>query len=203
VSDVDAAVAAIESGALAILPTDTVYGLAAGVFAEEPARRLYRAKGREEIQPTAIVAADLDTLLAAVPELDERAAAIARTLLPGGFTLVLPNPACRYRWLTGARPATIGVRVPAVGGPAKEVLDRVGLVVATSANLPGGPDPRRLADVPQQLRDAADAVVDGGELPGTASTVIDFTGLEPVVVREGAAPSAEALARVRAATSST
>lgn len=195
-SDVDAAVAAIEGGRLAIVPTDTVYGLAASARSEAPARRLYRAKGREEIQPTALVASDLDVLFEAVPELRGRAGAIARTLLPGGFTLVLPNPARRYRWLTGTRPDTIGVRVPAVTGPGKELLDRVGVLVATSANLPGGPDPRRVEDVPQALLDAVDAVVDAGELPGTASTVLDFTGAEPVVVREGAEPSAEALRAV-------
>jgi L-threonylcarbamoyladenylate synthase len=195
-SEVEAAVAAIKGGRLAIVPTDTVYGIAASAWTEVAARRLYRAKGREDIQPTALVASDLDMLFEAVPELRGRAGVIARALLPGGFTLVLPNPARRYRWLTGSRPDTIGVRVPAVTGPGKEVLDRVGVVVATSANLPGGADPRRIADVPQQLLDAADAVVDGGELPGTASTVIDFTGPEPVVVREGAEPSAHALQAV-------
>lgn len=195
-SEVDAAVAAIRSGLLAVVPTDTVYGLAASAWTEAPARRLYRAKGREEIQPTALVAADLDVLFEAVPELRGRAGVIARTLLPGGFTLVLPNPARRYRWLTGTRPETIGVRVPAVTGPGKEVLDRAGVLVATSANLPGGADPRTLAEVPQELLDAAAAVVDGGDLPGTASTVLDFTGPEPVVVREGAEPSAEALRAV-------
>lgn len=194
--ELDAAVAAIKAGRLAIVPTDTVYGLAATARTEAAARRLYRAKGREEIQPTALVASDLDVLFEAVPELRGRAAAIARALLPGGFTLVLPNPAHRYRWLTGGRPDTIGVRVPAVSGTAKELLDRVGVLVATSANLPGGPDPRTVADVPRQLLEAADAVVDAGELPGTASTVLDFTGPEPVVVREGAEPSAEAVQAV-------
>jgi L-threonylcarbamoyladenylate synthase len=196
VRDADAAVAALRGGRLAIVPTDTVYGLACGAASEEPARRLYRAKGRDEIQPTAIVAADLEALFAALPELGERERAIARTLLPGGFTLVLPNPARRYAWLTGPRAETIGVRVPALAGPGREVLDAVGVLVATSANLPGGPDPRRLDDVPSELREAADAEVDGGELPGTASTVLDFTAAEPVVLREGAEPSAEALRAV-------
>jgi len=71
-------------------------------------------------------------------------------------------------------------------------------VAATSANLHGGPDPRTLADVPEEIRAAA-LLVDGGELPGTASTVIDFTGAEPRVIREGAAPSAEAIDRALAA----
>jgi L-threonylcarbamoyladenylate synthase len=196
VSDAEAAIAAIRAGRLAIVPTDTVYGLATSAHSEAAARRLYRAKGRDEIQPTAVLLADIESLLELVPEVGDRGAAIARALLPGGFTLVLPNPARRFPWLTGTRPETIGLRVPAVAGPAKAVLHGAGAIVATSANLPGGPDPRRLADVPRRLLDAADAAVDGGELPGTASTVIDFTGPEPVVVREGAEPSAEALRAV-------
>jgi L-threonylcarbamoyladenylate synthase len=196
VSEVDAAVAAIRGGRLAIVPTDTVYGLATSPYSEAHARRLYRAKGRNELQPTALVAADLDVLLECVPELRGRAAAIARALLPGGYTLVLPNPARRFRWLTGSSPETIGVRVPELSGPGGEVLARVGAMVATSANLPGGPDPRTPDEVPDELRGAVDALVDGGELPGTPSTVIDFSGPEPVVLREGAAPAAEALASI-------
>ena len=195
-TDVEAAIFAIRSGSLAIVPTDTVYGLATSAASEDAARRLYRAKGRDDVQPTAIVVATLDLLAELLPELDARATAAARALLPGGFTLILPNPARRYAWLTGSRPETIGVRVPDVAGPGKRVLDAVGAMVATSANLPGGPDPRTLADVPAQLRDAAEAAVDGGELPGTASTVLDLTGAEAVVVREGAVPSAEALRAV-------
>jgi tRNA A37 threonylcarbamoyladenosine synthetase subunit TsaC/SUA5/YrdC len=79
------------------------------------------------------------------------------------------------------------------------VLAAAGVVVATSANLPGGPDPRRLADVPPAIVSAVTAVVDGGELPGVPSTVVDVTGDEPVVVREGAVAAADVLARIRAA----
>ena len=131
-----------------------------------------------------------------MPELD---AAIARALLPGAFTLVLPNPARRFPWLAGARPDTIGVRVPALPPAAQAVVETVGAVLATSANRHGGPDPRRLEDVPTEIREAAAAEIDGGELPGTTSTVLDLTGDEPRVLRQGAVPSAEALAAVRAA----
>jgi L-threonylcarbamoyladenylate synthase len=193
VSDVDAAVAAIRAGRLAIVPTDTVYGLAASAYSEGPVRRLYRAKGREEIQPTALVADSVDMLLECVPELRGRAALIARAILPGRLTLVLPNPARRFRWLTGARPDTIGVRVPVLEGEAHDLLSRVGVMVATSANLPGGPDPGTIDEVPEEIRAAADAIVDVGPLPGTPSTVIDFTGFEPVVLREGAVSTDEAL----------
>jgi L-threonylcarbamoyladenylate synthase len=195
VTEVETAAAAIRDGRLAIVPTDTVYGLATSPYSEAAARRLYRAKGRDDLQPTALVAADLDVLFECVPELVGRAATIVRALLPGPYTLVLENPARRFTWLNGASPATIGVRVPDVDGVAKELLDSVGAVAATSANLPGGPDPRRVEDVPEQIRAAA-VVLDGGELPGTASTVIDFTGVEPRVLREGAAPSDEALRTV-------
>ena len=190
---IDAAVAAIRAGRLAIVPTDTVYGLVTGPYSEAPARRLYRAKGREGLQPTALVAADLELLFECVPELRGRSGTVARALLPGPYTLVLPNPARRYRWLTGANPDAIGVRVPALDGPGREVLERAGAYVATSANLPGGADPATLDAVPAELRVAAEAVVDGGPLAGIPSTVLDLTGAEPLVLREGAAPAAEAL----------
>jgi len=192
-SAVDAAVEAIRAGRLAVVPTDTVYGLATSPYSEAPVRTLYRAKGREDLQPTALVAADLDALFECVPELRGRAETIARALLPGAFTLVLPNPAHRFPWLTGPSSETIGVRVPELAGPGGEVLTRVGVIVATSANLPGGPDPRTLEEVPEELRAAADALVDGGELAGVPSTVIDFTGPEPLVLREGAASALDAL----------
>jgi L-threonylcarbamoyladenylate synthase len=190
---------AIRQGRPVVLPTDTVYGLCTTPDREEPVRRLYRLKGRPMSQATALLACDLETLFERVPELSGRAEVIARALLPGPYTLVLPNPARRYRWLTGPTPEAIGVRVPRLPAASAPVLAAVGAVAATSANLAGGPDPRRLDDVPQELRDAAAALVDGGELPGTASTVIDFTREEPRVLRDGAAAAAEAIARVAAA----
>jgi L-threonylcarbamoyladenylate synthase len=193
VSEIEAAVDAIRAGRLAIVPTDTVYGLASSAYSEGPARRLYRAKGRDEIQPTALVVADVDMLLECIPELRGRAALIARALLPGPLTLILPNPARRFRWLSGARSEAIGVRVPALEGIAQDLLSRLGAIVATSANLPGGPDPATIDAVPEQIRAAADAIVDAGPLPGKPSTVIDFTGAEPIVLREGAVPVDEAL----------
>lgn len=192
-TDVDDAVVAIRAGRLAIVPTDTVYGLATTPYDEDAVRRLYLAKGRVEQQPTALVVRDIELLRECLPELDGPCERIARALLPGPYTLILPNPGRRFPWLTGSRPETLGVRVPGLTGPALDVLDRAGALVATSANLPGGPDPHTLDDVPEQLRAAAAALVDGGELPGTPSTVIELTGDEPVVLREGAVPADQAL----------
>ncbi len=192
-ADVARAVATLRAGGLAIVPTDTVYGLAVDGENEAAARALYAAKGRASIQPTALVLVSVDELLGRVPELPAAALRVARALLPGPFTLVLPNPGRRYAWLNAERPETIGVRVPGLGGPGREVLAALGALVATSANLPGGPDPRRVADVPPELVEAVGAVVDGGELPGTPSTVVDVTGVAPRVLREGAVAGAEAL----------
>jgi L-threonylcarbamoyladenylate synthase len=195
------AVDAIRAGEPVILPTDTVYGLCATPYRAESVEGLYRLKGRLRDQPTALLAADMDVLLACVPELHGRVATVARALLPGPYTLVLPNPARRFGWLAGTTPEAIGVRVPELPEPAARVLALVGAVAATSANLPGGTDPRRLDEVWEALREGAGAVVDGGELPGTPSTVLDLTGSEPRVLREGAVSAADALALAEAALS--
>jgi L-threonylcarbamoyladenylate synthase len=194
--EVDRAAAALRSGRPVILPTDTVYGLCANPYSEEPVRRAYDLKGRDSLQPTALLASDVDMLLECLPELRGRVGPVLRRLLPGPFTLVVPNPARRYRWLTGGNPDAIGVRVPELPSPANAVLSRVGAVAATSANHAGGPDPARLEDVPQELLAGCAAAIDGGELPGVPSTVIDLTGDEPQVLREGAVSAAHALERV-------
>jgi L-threonylcarbamoyladenylate synthase len=192
---VQQAIDAIRAGKPVLLPTDTVYGLCASAYREAPARRLYELKGRGEEQPTAILASSVDMLFECVPELRGRAAVIARALLPGPYTLVLTNPARRYRWLNGTRSNTIGVRVAELPQAAQRVLDAVGAVAATSANAPDSAAPSSLDDVPERIRSACAVEVDAGRLPGLPSTVIDFTGEEPVVLREGAAPAAEAIMR--------
>jgi len=197
---IDEAVAEIREGRPVVLPTDTVYGLCADPYREAPSRELYRMKGTPPDQPMALLVCDIDLLFECVPELRGRSGTMVRALLPGPFTLILPNPAQRYRWITGSTPDRIGVRVPELTGPGAEVVSRVGAVVATSANSHGGSDPRRLEDVPVEIRAGAAAVVDGGELPGTPSTVLDLSGDEPRVIREGAVPAEEALERALAAT---
>ncbi len=187
----DELIAALRGGQPVLLPTDTVYGLVS-LPSEAAIAALYSLKGRAPGQPTALLAATPDQLVRAVPELDRT------LLLRGPYTLVLPNPACRFPWLAGGRPDTIGVRLPDVSPAVASVLEAVGCVAATSANDPGGRDPLTLGDVPERLLDACPAL-DGGPLPGVPSTVVDLTGPEPRVLREGAVPAEEALARVRVA----
>jgi len=188
------AVAALRAGRPVLLPTDTVYGLASAPD-EAAARRLYELKGRSRAQPTAILAASIDALLAAVPELDDEPLA---KLLPGPYTLVLANPGGRLPWLTGGEAGPIGVRVPLLPEPTRTIVATLGVVLATSANDPGGPNPVTLDDVPRRIRDGCGAEIDLGPLPGTPSTVVDLSGGAPRILREGAVPAAEALARLGA-----
>lgn len=185
-----AAIAALRAGRPVVLPTDTVYGLCADAASAEACRGALALKGRPESQPSALIFRDVETLLRLVPEAAE---GLVRRLLPGPYTLVFANPAGRYPWLS---PETVGVRVPRLPPPAAAVLAEVEAVMGTSANVHGGPDARRLEDVPEEIRSACGALVDGGELPGIPSTVIDYSGSEPRVLREGAVPAADALARI-------
>jgi L-threonylcarbamoyladenylate synthase len=165
---VNDAVAALRAGQAVILPTDTVYGLCALPKYEAV---LYELKGRDRSKPVALIAADIDGLLAAVTALDR---AVLERYLPGAYTLVFESA---------------GVRVPNLPPESAAVVRAVGVVAATSANLSGGPDPRRVEDIPEEIRAAVGAIVDGGELPGTPSTIIDLRGDEPVVLRQGAGPA--------------
>jgi L-threonylcarbamoyladenylate synthase len=175
------AVTALHAGLPVLLPTDGVYGLCCALD-EAAVVRLYELKGRDRNQPTAILAASVDALRAALPELD------VSLVLQGPYTAVVPNPAHRYPWLTGDRPDTIGIRLPALPEQTAAVLVEIGAVVATSANDPGEPAAAALDDVPTRIRAACGAEVDAGRLPGTPSTVVDLTGPEPVLLRAGAGP---------------
>lgn len=176
---------ALGDGLPVLLPTDGVYGLCCALD-EGATRRLYELKGRDHDQPTALIAANLDVLFMLLPELRDESVAIARTLLPGPYTLVFPNPERRYPYLTGSRPETIGVRVAELPTVTQHVLDEVGAVAATSANDPGDPPAASLEDVPDRIRVGCGAEINAGRLPGVPSTVIDLTGPEPVVLRHGA-----------------
>ena len=192
-SRVEEVAEAVEAGGVVVIPTDTVYGLACRPDSEECVLELSTLKRRSPDQPIALVAASVDALLELVPELPSE---LLRGALPAPLTLVVSNPAERLRWLAGSRTDTIGVRVPEVSGVAAEVLERLRVVAATSANLHGGTDPRVLSDVPGEILDAVAGALDGGELAGAPSTVVDLTTAEPRVLREGALSAAEALARV-------
>lgn len=189
--------AALRAGGLAIVPTDTVYGIGCAASHREACRRLYAAKSRPRDQPTAVVLGSVQHLLENVlPELLGRVGVLCRRVLPGPLTLVVPNPGGRFPHLCGDTPDRIGVRVPQLPAAVSELADAVGGLALTSANLRGEPAPARLDDVPAELRALVAVEIDGGAVGGTPSSVIDVTGPEPVLLRRGPdADSAIALLR--------
>ena len=183
----------ISVGGVAVFPADTVYGLACEPDSKEAVRRLYLLKRRRPDKPAAVMFFALDLALAALPELGARTAGALEALLPAAVTLLLPNPARRYPLACGVGASgieTLGLRVPAWPAPLAALADVRWPVLQSSANEAGGPDARVLSDVPEAIRARADLVLDGGELPGTPSTVVDLRAFERdgrwSVVREGA-----------------
>ncbi len=176
----------IRVGGLVLFPADTVYGLACDPEDRFAVERLYLLKRRTLDKPSAVMFWGVEDALAAIPELGERTRLAMTRVLPGPVTVLVPNPAGRFALACGGEVSTLGVRVPVLprlAGVRRPVLQ-------SSANRAGGADPRRLEDVPELLRAAVDLVIDGGELPGTPSTVIDLRRYEEEgewsVVRAGA-----------------
>jgi L-threonylcarbamoyladenylate synthase len=170
--------AVIAAGGVVVFPADTVYGLACDPLDEAAVARLYALKGRPPDKPAAVMFFDREQAL--LPELPERTREIMARLLPGAVTLLVPSE----RFPLAGGQGTLGVRVPDI--PPLGTVP----VLQSSANVTGGPDARRLDDVPEAIRAGADLVIDGGELPGTPSTVIDLRGGDLRIVRVGAVPEA-------------
>jgi L-threonylcarbamoyladenylate synthase len=193
----------IAVGGIAVFPADTVYGLACEPDSKEAVQRLYMLKRRSPDKPAAVMFFALDLALTALPELGPRTTDAARALLPGAVTLLLPNPARRFPLACGADPEVLGVRVPSWPPALAALADVRWPVLQSSANAAGGPDARRLQDVPAYMREHTDLVLDGGELPGTPSTVVDLRTYEVdedwSVAREGAISATEIAARLESA----
>lgn len=188
----------VAAGGVAVFPTDTVYGLACDPLQRRAVERLYELKGRPPERPAAVMFFSSAAVIEALPELGRRERAAVAALLPGALTVLLPNPedrfplACRpLSALSGLARAgfanegaptggegALGVRVPALPECLAALRDVEHPVLQSSANLSGGPEARRVADIPRALLEGADLVLDGGELPGVASTVLDLREYE-------------------------
>lgn len=180
----DQVVLALRAGAAVVVPTDTVYGVAT-----VPAHQdlLLELKGRPDSVPIAVLVADAaQAALAAGLPLPAAGVTLAAAFWPGPLTLVVPV----------AGGGTLGVRCPN-HDLLRAVAAAVGPVATTSANRHGEPTPATASEAAAALLGPVAVVVDGGELVGTASTVVDVTGAEPVVLREGDIASAAILAAVR------
>jgi tRNA threonylcarbamoyl adenosine modification protein (Sua5/YciO/YrdC/YwlC family) len=186
-------VRALRAGESAVLPTDTVYGLACAAHLEDACARTLALKGRDLSKPTSIMGASLGVVFTGVlGDLGGRPVEQAKRLLPGPVTVILPNPGGVLPWLCGDDPSRIGVRVPMLLPAVAQALERVGVIAATSANMAGSADPVALDEVPDAILEHVAVAIDAGRAPaGRPSTVVDLTGPEPMIVREGALSEAD------------
>jgi L-threonylcarbamoyladenylate synthase len=197
-ADARALAECMATAGVAVFPADTVYGLACSPTDPGAVARLYALKGRRADKPSAVMFFKVAAALAALPELGPRTRKVLERLLPGPVTVLVENPRRRFAAACGPDRNTFGIRVPALD-PSLAALAGVGVpVMQSSANASGGPDARRLEEVPAAIRAGADLVLDAGPRPGIPSTVVDLRAYERDgawrVVRHGAMP-AEALTR--------
>jgi L-threonylcarbamoyladenylate synthase len=185
----------IARGGVAVFPADGLYGLACDPLSAHSIERIHRIKGRDDGKPSAVLYFSPLAMRELVESLGERTRAAAGALLPGPVTLVVDNPAHRYPLACRSDPGQLGVRL--IGGPLAGAMCPV---FQTSANLSGEPAPARFADIPDQVRAAADLCIDGGALAGLPSTVVDLTAFEQggewTVLREGGVSLGDLTARL-------
>lgn len=179
-----AAKTALLRSGLVVLPTDTVYGVAAEAFDPAGVRRLLRAKGRGRAKPVPVLIGSPDTLRALTTNLTPEVRELTEAFWPGGLTLI-----CRQQpslhWDLGDNRATVAIRMPDHEETLTLLADN-GPLAVSSANLTGKPPATTVADAQDQLGDAIDVYLDAGPTPGvTASTIVDATGDTLTVVREG------------------
>jgi L-threonylcarbamoyladenylate synthase len=173
-----------------VFPTDTVYGVCCDPESETAARKLYALKGRAPRRACAVMYFAVEPALAALEELSDAERLALNALLPGPVTVLLRNPKQRFAPACKKDRDSFGLRVPLLGERLGALRAVDTPVMQSSANLSGGPDARSLAEVPASLLDGADLVLDGGELPGTPSTVVDLREFDAErrwhILREGA-----------------
>jgi L-threonylcarbamoyladenylate synthase len=193
--DVELLEQCMAAGGVAVFPSDTVYGVCCDPENEHAAQRLYELKRRPAARPAAVMFFALEPALAALPELPDAERHALKALLPGPVTLLLANRAERFVPACRTDPATLGLRVPQLSQSLQALGSFAGAIMQSSANVSGQPDARSLKQVPDSILAGADLVLDGGELPGTPSTVVDLrdyaTSQRWHVLREGALSSAE------------
>jgi L-threonylcarbamoyladenylate synthase len=175
----------VSGGGVAVFPSDGLYGLACDPLDRGAIARIHRLKGRDDGKPSAVMYFSPLAIREIVSGLGPRTKAAVSALLPGPVTLVLANPQRRYPLACRQDPERLGVRL--IGGPLAGTMCPV---FQTSANLSGEPAPARFEDVPESIRWGADLAIDGGELPGLPSTVVDIAAIEEEgswrILRDGA-----------------
>lgn len=175
----------LRSGRLVVLPTDTVYGIAADPFNPDAVNALLAAKHRGPDMPVPVLVGSWDTVKGLVREFTPQAEALVEAFWPGGLSIVVPQ-APSLPWNLGDTRGTVMVRMP-LHPVAIALLREVGPMAVSSANISGHEPPTTAIAAKQQLGNAVSVYLDGGETPvGEASTIIDLSGPAPHILREGA-----------------
>jgi L-threonylcarbamoyladenylate synthase len=186
----------IASGGVAVFPSDGLYGLACDPLDEAAIERIHRIKGRDDGKPSAVLYFSSLAMRELLDDFGPRTAEVARALLPGPVTLIVPNPDLRYPLACRDEPEKLGVRL--IGG---QLHGAMCPVFQTSANLSGEAAPWVFDEIPSTtIVDAADLAIDGGTLTGLPSTVVDVTEIEEGggwrVLREGGMSPGDLAARM-------
>lgn len=202
---VEEASAIIRKGGLVAFPTETVYGLGADALNPLAVARIFEAKNRPRFDPIIVHIEDFASLEKLCSSVDERARKLAASFWPGPLALVLPKSEIVPDIVTAGLP-TVAIRMPA-HPVALELIREAGTpIAAPSANLFAYLSPTTAEHVREQLGDKVDLILDGGKCPvGVESTVIEFSGREPVVLRVGGLPIEEiedVIGRVKISTAS-
>ena len=180
----------IAGGGVAVFPADTLYGLACDPLNQVAVERIHELKGRNDGKPSAVMFFAPLAMRELLSALRPRTRDALGALLPGPVTVVVPNPEHRYPLACREDPERLGLRL--IEGP---LAGARCAIFQTSANRSGAPAPSRFADVEPDILAGADLAIDGGELGGAPSTVVDLTALEEQgkweVLREGALPREE------------
>ncbi|GAB3617832.1 L-threonylcarbamoyladenylate synthase [Okibacterium endophyticum] len=185
---------AVARGELVVIPTDTVYGVAADAFSPSAVQRLLDAKGRTRQSPPPVLVPQVATLHALAAEIPDAVEKLVEAFWPGGLTIVLQAQPS-LAWDLGETQGTVAVRMPA-HDLARELLEDTGPLAVSSANLTGRPAAATAAGALEMLGDSVSVYLDGGRSGGIASTIVDATGLSVpdgliTVLRDGAVSRAE------------
>ncbi len=181
---------ALRAGELAVVPTDTVYGLAADAFQPAATEAVFRVKGRSRGLPLPVMVASADQAWALCSVVPDGAKQLAAAYWPGAVTLVLPV-ADGLAWDLGDGQGAVGIRVPA-HDHLVALIEAVGPLAVTSANVTGEPTPATAAAIAKRFGDKVAVYLDGGKAAGDVpSTIVDLTGPSPVVLREGTIAATE------------
>ena len=181
---VEKAIAALKAGELAVLPTETVYGIFADATNEAAVQKLYAVKGRPVEKALNMNVADYDTILKYSVHQPAYLEKLVQTFLPGPLTIILEASPEVPEWIHVGK-TTVGFRMPSIPAT-QEVIKALGVLVGPSANLTGSPSPRFYDDLTSAILDKAAVALQDDSVSGLDTTILDLSGEKPKILRQGA-----------------